>query len=74
MHEEAPGKSHHVSLIVWIFVSLLVVLYVLSSGPALQWARRQPMTDGISGASEVRLFYTPIKWLYEHTPLNKPLG
>ena len=47
---------------------LLPVLYVLSLGPAVALV---PPTG--NGADAARVFYTPLIWLRENTPLRKPL-
>ena len=52
-----------------LVVLLLIVLYVLSIGPAAVIAQR---TGG--GAWRVfRVVYAPLIWLYENTPLREPL-
>lgn len=66
MNEEREQKS---SVSGWLWVILAVPLvYVLSIGPVAAIAER-------SGGppSGVRQVYAPLKWLYDHTFLRKPL-
>ena len=53
----------------WLMaVGVLLVVYVLSIGPAARWARKY------SGFREAaRPVYAPIKWLHDQTPLGKPI-
>ena len=47
---------------------LVVMLYVLSSGPVQLLIQKRLLPR------DVFWIYQPVGWLYEHTPLHKPLG
>ncbi len=54
------------------FVScLLLTLYVLSVGPAAalssHWQEPEPLRRSVVA------FYSPLRWLRDHTPLGEPL-
>jgi hypothetical protein len=51
-----------------VVLALLPLLYVLSSGPSLYFVVR---SGGDVPAVEV--VYSPVAWLYGHTPLRGPL-
>jgi hypothetical protein len=55
--------------ILWPFVILL--LYVLSLGPVVGMQAKQ--RDWYFGPA-LSVFYMPLEWTYEKTPLQKPLG
>lgn len=61
------GRSRYV----WILGAVLglLVLYVLSLGPAVAIVRRTGM-----GVDVATVVYAPLEWLYENTPLREPLG
>ena len=46
----------------------LPLLYVLSVGPAAKLSMMYPNTMG-----GLRMFYIPLIWLHDHTPLRAPL-
>ena len=53
----------------WAFLLVaLPVLYVLSVGPVALFAKRLDLSP-----RPFRAFYTPLVWLHDHTPLEKPL-
>jgi hypothetical protein len=55
---------------IWV-IALLVFLpigYVLSIGPVVAIAERNKV-----GEETVKIFYTPVIWLHDHTVLEKPL-
>jgi hypothetical protein len=54
------------SYVLWAFVAVMV--YVLSSGPALNLADQNKRADRFAD------IYSPLFWLYEQTPLKRPLG
>ena len=58
------------SYLLWGFV--VVMVYVLSSGPALRYVARRP------GPSNLwyyyHIVYGPLQWAYRYTPLSWPLG
>ena len=49
-------------------ILLLPVLYVLSSGPVGMWTLRHSSSN-----HAFEWIYAPVIWLYDHTPLQKPL-
>jgi hypothetical protein len=55
---------------VWVWLALLTVpvLYVLSIGPAAMFVEK----TGV-GVEAVAVVYAPVVWLYQNTPLKKPL-
>jgi hypothetical protein len=53
------------SYVLWAFVAVMV--YVLSSGPMLKCRMK-------TGAVIDTLYYPPLQWAYNDTPLHKPLG
>lgn len=48
----------------------LGVLYPLSVGPAIRW---HDATSNDSVRHGIEMFYMPLEWLHEHTPLREPL-
>lgn len=54
------------SYVVWGFV--VVIVYVLGSGPAMRYDARHPKSE-LTG-----IVYWPVRLVYEYTPLHKPLG
>jgi hypothetical protein len=74
MNSEAPGKSRHSGLIVWIVV-LLPVLYILSAGPVWRWfSRVTPSYPENRFRLIVEELYAPVFWLHHETPLRGPLS
>jgi hypothetical protein len=59
------------SYVVWAFVAVMV--YVLSSGPAM-WFIVRNIPNRTPAALKVEFLYFPLEWAYENTPLRKPLG
>ena len=54
----------------WLMaVGVLLVVYVLSIGPAARWK----MTHGGVDDAFWRV-YGPVKWLHNHSPLETPIG
>jgi hypothetical protein len=65
---EAKRSRGLASYLVWGFG--IVVLYILSFGPAVFL-----QISGTLGPSTYAVyFYRPWNWAYRHTPLHKPLG
>jgi hypothetical protein len=61
------------SYVFWAFVAVMV--YVLSSGPALKYLyhlRSIPKRTATGNVLEI--LYSPVFWAYGATPLRKPLG
>ena len=54
---------------IWLWISLVVVVYVLSVGPAARIA------NWSSGQADrfMEVFYYPLIWLHAHTFLRGPL-
>lgn len=55
-----------------IILLLLLAAYVLSFGPAKALYAGHKLDGPIPGA--LVAFYKPVTWLYEHTPLGKPMA
>jgi hypothetical protein len=68
MDSPSPRKRTGVAIAVLIVV-LLPILYVLSIGPAVMFF--EDASPEVQHAVEV--FYYPVAWLYENTPLRGPL-
>jgi hypothetical protein len=59
----------------WLWwVSLLPVLYVLSTGPILMMIEKRLIVPGPPLDTVLRTIYMPVGWAYMNTPLRKPLG
>jgi len=56
--------------VLWPF--LILVLYVLSSGPVVRLVRQGRISR--SNGVFIERVYGPVAWAYERTPLHKPLG
>jgi hypothetical protein len=63
---EDKGSRSYWGFILWPL--LVVMLYVLSSGPALLLNEKRILTD------KVFVIYWPLEWAYFHTPLKMPFG
>ena len=50
----------------------LLVLYLLSHGPIMALYSSQRIQGPVPSALSV--FYQPLHWLYEHTPLGRPMN
>jgi hypothetical protein len=73
----APGsdaeKSRGLgSYVVWAFV--VVMVYVLSSGPAMRFYCRRPGPPSAALYDSYHIVYRPLWWAYHNTPLSWPLG
>jgi hypothetical protein len=55
------------SYVLWAFVAVMV--YVLSSGPAIVLWQKGAISDGT-----VRAAYFPVRCVYSRTVLHKPIG
>ncbi len=69
MNQESEEQSGSGGLAWVAVIVLLPVLYVLSIGPVAATFYR----IGKTPPSYVLLFYDPVIWLHQHTPLKKPL-
>jgi len=49
----------------------LLAVYLLSHGPVLALYSSQRIEGSVPNA--VAVFYQPLHWLYEHTPLGTPM-
>ncbi|MES2657879.1 MAG: hypothetical protein V4689_04635 [Verrucomicrobiota bacterium] len=66
--DEDEKKSSHAGG--WLMaVVVLLVVYVLSIGPAARWTIAHPGPNVV-----LWKFYAPVTWAMRHTPLGKPLG
>ena len=59
------GSGAAVALLIAI---LLPILYVLSIGPVVALVEKTGVGD-----EAARVFYAPVIWLHDNTPLEKPL-
>jgi hypothetical protein len=57
--------------VAWMFGVALV--YILVAAPVLKMTLRM-WTAPAQPPVVMRAFYTPVGWLYGHTPLRKPIG
>ncbi len=55
-----------------IVVLQLLVVYLLSHGPVQALYASQRISGPVPNA--VTVFYHPLHWLYEHTPLGTPMS
>ncbi len=51
---------------------ILLAVYVLSFGPTKALYANHRLEGSMPAA--VGTFYKPVSWLYEHTPLGKPMA
>ena len=56
------------AVVALVLAVLLPALYVLSIGPVVALVEK----TGVGG-EEARVFYAPVIWLHDNTPLEKPL-
>lgn len=58
----------------WMIASVIApFLYVLSIGPALYFGAHEPPLVPDVAATWMMDFYTPVLWLRDHTPHDRPL-
>ena len=69
-NSETRSRFGATSVVIW--VSILVVTYLLGSGPAVWLLAMNKLTP--AGERAIWLVYSPVAWLYLKTPLHKPLG
>jgi hypothetical protein len=50
----------------------LLAVYLLSHGPVMALYSSQRISGPVPNA--VSVFYQPLHWLYEHTPLGSPMA
>lgn len=55
----------------WIAALVLPLIYVLSIGPLSYMEQKFGLPSGINTAAEI--FYAPIIWVHENTPLDELL-
>src|ERR1039457_3875629 len=73
--KEAPARSSWDSL--WVslcWLGVIVMLYLLSTGPSMMMIERGIFTYKSPGGKTADLFYRPAGWAYRSTLLHKPLG
>lgn len=68
MSESSSRRSHGCLLL--LLLKLLVV-YMLSFGPVAALYSSHRLEGSMPGG--LTTFYQPLHWLYEHTPLGKPM-
>ena len=66
----APSQTRGSSLapLLCAILILLPILYVLSIGPVVALVEKTG-----AGHKAVEVFYTPVIWLHDNTPLKEPL-
>jgi hypothetical protein len=78
MERDAKDSSSRVrhqrtlyTILFWGALALLI--YFMSIGPVIRYYDKRP---GLySGSTKfLEMFYRPVDWLYEKTPLHKPIG
>jgi len=73
---EEPSSRSTMDLF-WLslcWLSLILVVYVLSIGPVLKFTTKYRSSIPIPVMVSIVSFYNPIKWAYETPLLHKPLG
>ena len=66
-----PVKSFNwQAFILWPLA--MALLYVLSAGPVVLAVRKGKLPR--QAGEIIQVIYRPVAWLYEETPLHKPLG
>ena len=59
----------------WVFwLGAVLVLYVLSTGPVAMMLDKKFILEGSPTYRVLHIFYTPVEWAYQKTPLHRPLG
>ena len=68
--DRQSGNEAESHTAVWVFsaVILLPILYVLSIGPVIAIAEKFDHPH-----EPYQVFYAPVGWLHDHTPLQGPL-
>ena len=63
---ETKSSRGWASYVLWAFVT--VIVYALSTGPALRLYWKGVLNENLM------IIYIPFDWLYDRSPLHKPLG
>ena len=73
---EAPARSSRDLIWVWLcWLGVVVILYVLSSGPFLMLVQKKRISVGSPTYQAVVTFYEPIEWAFDNIPpIRKALG
>lgn len=66
--ESSPSRGSGVVPLVLAILVLVPILYVLSIGPVVAVLKKTG-----TGEEAVLVFYAPVIWLHENTPLKEPL-
>ena len=73
--QHAPEPSSRGAIWEWLcWLGVVLVLYLLSTGPVTMMAGKKLTGRGSPLWSAVAIVYRPVRWAYEETPLGKPLG
>ena len=72
--QDGPETSSRSAGWGWAFwLGVVLLLYVLCSGPVAMMVTRQPAPDEPAWNTVV-IVYRPMVWAWRETPLHKPLG
>ena len=73
--EDGPETSSRSTVWDWVlWPGVLLVLYVLSSGPVVMMANNKLIFDGGPADRILLIVYWPVEWACQKTPFHKPLG
>ncbi|MDB6121164.1 MAG: hypothetical protein JWQ71_157 [Pedosphaera sp.] len=74
MEEPTERKSTAKRFSVWPFIvwpAMILFLYILNFGPVILMAHKHLLNAKVADVLEI--FYAPLIWAHEKTPLCKPL-
>lgn len=73
--QDAPETSSRGFNWNWIFwVGLLLVLYILSTGPFITMMDKKIIPANPYALKVLEIIYGPMEWVADNTVLEKPLG
>jgi hypothetical protein len=72
--QDQKRNSRGVLAVCLCWLSAILVLYVLSSGPVEMMEAKGRIVGGSSTHTFLVNLYSPFRWAYSHTLLHKPLG
>jgi hypothetical protein len=73
--QDAPESRSRGVVWAWLcWVGVILVLYVLSIGPAMVITDKGNISNGHPAARFFGIFYAPVEWAYSETLLHKPIG
>ncbi|MGO8930969.1 MAG: hypothetical protein ACLQU3_29285 [Limisphaerales bacterium] len=78
MNDETQGDNERSSKgllgVSLCWLAVVVVLYIMSIGPAMMIADKMNISNPQPAAQFFTTFYKPIEWAYANTLLHKPIG